>query len=485
MNQAGLIRKLFVGLYFVATTVYGQTWSQLGPVARYGHSAVFDPTTQKMIVFGGLGANGPYNDAWASNAYATSSHNLKWTQVIGSTSRHANRGVQIDLTRGEDSNGEAPPRAYTAAVFWNAQSQIILWGGLINHDGRNWYDGHEFNLPLKTLNWTHDGPRSRQAHTAVYDPDTNAMIIFGGSHSDAFGPLNDTFVTPVSAPNENWQGEISLQNAPPPVYGHVAGYNPTTRVMVVATGATGTSQLAPCLNGVWQLANANLVGNPSWSEPKVAGTPPSQRAFSAAIYDSVSDTLTIFGGTDCNGNYLQDVWTLSGATGKSPSWSQRTVQGTPPGPRESATAVYDPTSNTLILFAGDSGGTNYLSDVWTLSNANGKGTGGSTWTQLNPSGGPPAARSGHWAVYNPASGTMYIGSGNAYSGMMSDTWQLTAANGLNGTPVWSELNTTGNLPNRQATAILAGNSIITFGGQVPTKDYFSATYDIAGVLVVH
>ncbi|HEV2426045.1 MAG TPA: kelch repeat-containing protein [Terriglobia bacterium] len=484
MKQAGFLPKLLVALLFAAATAGGQTWSQLGPVARYGHTAVFDPMTQKMIVFGGLGSNGPFNDVWASNAYTSNSHNLKWTQVIGSSRQNAGADLQLQRTEGENSNGEAPPRAYTAAVFWSAKTQIILWGGLINHAGKDWYDGHEFNLPLMGLKWTHDGPRSRQAHSAVYDPDTNAMIIFGGIHSAAFGPINDAFVTPVSAPNENWQGQIGLQNAPPPVYGHVAGYNPSTRVMVVATGATGIGTLGPCLNGVWQLANANLVGTPSWSQPLVTGTAPSARAFSAAIYDSVSDTLTIFGGTDCNGNYLQDVWTLSNATGKSPSWSQRTVVGTPPSVRESATAVYDSASNTLILFGGDQGGNNFLGDVWTLSNANGRGSGSSTWTLLNPTGGPPAARSGHWAVYNPATGIMYIGSGNAYSGMLSDTWQLTNATGLSGTPVWSQLATTGNLRNTQATAVLAGSSIITFGGQVPIKDYFSATYDIAGVLVV-
>lgn len=478
------MRRLFVALYFVAAAAYGQSWSQLGPVARYGHTAVFDPITQQMIVFGGLGANGPFNDAWADTAYVTSSHNLEWTQVIGSAKQDANTGAGSDLTHTRDANGEAPARAFTAAVFWSTHNQIILWGGLIQ-GSQNYFDGHEFNLPVNTLKWTHDGPRARQAHTAVYDPDTNSMIIFGGSHSAAFGPINDTFVTPVSAPNENWQGEINLTNPPTPVYGHVAGYNPSNRVMLVATGATGTSQLAPCLNSVWQLANANLVGSPSWSQPAVTGIPPSTRAFAAAIYDSVSDSLTIFGGTDCNGNYLQDLWTLNGATGTAPYWTKRTTHGKSPSAREGATMVYDAGSNTLVLFGGDEGTTAYLGDVWTLGNANGAGSDSSSWTKLNPTGPAPTARSGHWAVYNPATDIMYVGSGDSTSGLLSDTWELTGANGLGAMPAWTELTTTGNLPNTQASAILAGNSIVTFGGEVPTTDFFSATYDIANVLVVH
>ncbi|HEV2424065.1 MAG TPA: kelch repeat-containing protein [Terriglobia bacterium] len=478
------MRRWLVALYFVAAAAYGQTWSELGPVARYGHTAVFDPMTQQMIVFGGLGADGPFNDAWADTAYLTSSHNLKWTQVIGSSTRDGSSDAKAGLTPVRNANGEAPPRAYTAAVFWSTQSQIILWGGLIQ-GSQDYYDAHEFNLVLTNLKWTHDGPRARQAHTAVYDPDTNSMIIFGGSHSAAFGPINDTFVTPVSAPNENWQGEVNLKNPPTPVYGHVAGYSPSSRVMVVATGATGTGALGPCLNSVWQLANANLAGNPSWSQPVVTGNPPSTRAFSAAIYDSVSDSLTIFGGADCNGHYLKDLWTLNGATGAAPYWTELTTQGAAPKAREGATAVYDPGSNTLVLFGGDQGAKTYLDDVWTLSNANGADSGSSTWTRLNPAGPAPSARSGHWAVYNPATNVMYIGSGDSASGLLSDTWQLTGANGLGGTPAWSELTTTGNLPNTQASAILAGNSIVTFGGEVPTTDFFSATYDIADVLVIN
>jgi hypothetical protein len=266
----------------------------------------------------------------------------------------------------------------------------------------------------------------------------------------------------------------------------VAGYNPANRVMVTALGATGTAQLRPCLNGVWQLANANLVGTPSWSAPAVTSTPPSARAFAAAIYDSgSSDSLTVFGGTDCNGNYLQDLWTLYDATGPAPYWVQRTTQGIPPTARESATAVYDSSDNVLILFGGGQGFKNFWSDVWTLSNANGTGAGPSTWTQLNPIGPGPEARSGHWAVYNAATGSMYIGDGVSGSTLLSDTWQLAGANGLSGAPVWRQVVTTGSFANTQGTAILASNSIITFGGEVSSSFYFSPTYDFADRLPVN
>jgi hypothetical protein len=438
-----------------------------------------------MIIFGGKDINGAYGDVWASTAFQSSSHNLRWTQVMASSVGGPNHNPDGGPGRGISGNNMlAPPRAFAPAVFWAAQNQIILWGGVIYVDGSTWPDSHEFNLNLNTNSWTHDGPRSRQAHTAVYDPVTDSMIVFGGSHSTSFGPMNDAFITTVSNPNESWQAvSANMTNAPPPVYGHSAGYNPQNRVMVTALGATGTNQLPPCLNGVWQLANANLQGNPSWSAPAVSGTPPSSRAFAASIYDSgPSDSLTIFGGTDCNGNYLQDLWTLYGATGPAPYWVQRTTQGIAPSPRGGATAVFDPNNNILILFGGDQGLKTCLSDVWTLSNANGTGAGPSTWTQLSPIGSGPQARSGHWAVYNATTGTMYIGDGASGSTLLADTWQLTGANGLSGAPVWTLVVTTGSFGSKQATAILA-NSIVTFGGQVSSSFYFSPTYDLAELLL--
>jgi hypothetical protein len=86
-----LAQGLFAAAYLLTALAHGQTWTQLGPTARYGHTAVFDPVTAKMIVLGGVDSTGPYNDAWASTTFQSSSHNLQWTQVIGSSLQHPSR----------------------------------------------------------------------------------------------------------------------------------------------------------------------------------------------------------------------------------------------------------------------------------------------------------------------------------------------------------------------------------------------------------
>jgi galactose oxidase-like protein len=80
----------FVGLLQVLWTVIAvgpataqQTWTQLSPSGgpppiRESHTAVFDPGSNRMIVFGGTEANGPVgtllNDVWVlTNADGTGS----------------------------------------------------------------------------------------------------------------------------------------------------------------------------------------------------------------------------------------------------------------------------------------------------------------------------------------------------------------------------------------------------------------------------
>ena len=90
----------------------------------------------------------------------------------------------------------------------------------------------------------------------------------------------------------------------------------------------------------------------------------------SAIYDSVNDRMTIFGGYN-GGAILSDVWILSGASGHNgaASWTQD-VSGQP---RRFSSSLYDSTSNEMITFGGETS-TNPLnpsSDIYTLTNANG------------------------------------------------------------------------------------------------------------------
>ena len=128
-----------------------------------------------------------------------------------------------------------------------------------------------------------------------------------------------------------------------------------------------------------------------------------------------------------------------------------------PQVRSQHSAVYDAANNRMIIYDGcgavpTSGGCLPIADnVFVLSNANGLG-GTPTWTQLFPTGGPPPARQGHQAVYDPSTNSMIVWAGQNGGGQQcspdafSDVWVLSHANGLGGTPNWVQLSPTGGPP---------------------------------------
>ncbi len=94
--------------------------------------------------------------------------------------------------------------------------------------------------------------------------------------------------------------------------------------------------------------------------------------------------------------------------------------------------MYDFKNNRLIIFGGSNSG-GYLSDVWVLTNANGLG-GTPAWTQLGPFSLFAEARYGHTGVYDPKKNEMTIFGGLTYDGAgqeidTTDVWVLSDANG--------------------------------------------------------
>jgi hypothetical protein len=188
---------------------------------------------------------------------------------------------------------------------------------------------------------------------------------------------------------------------------------------------------------VWVLSNANgLGGTPAWTQLFPTGTPPTL-VFSGltVAYDPGSNRLMTFG------SLTNSVYILTNAngTGGTPQWIQLSPLGPLPTPRHDNSIVYDAANDRLIIFGGCANVFCVeLNDVWVLSNANGLG-GTPQWTQLNPSGGPPAARSDLAAAYVPGSNAMIIFGGDLGPTGINDSWVLSNANGLGGPPQWTQL----------------------------------------------
>jgi hypothetical protein len=289
----------------------------------------------------------------------------------------------------------------------------------------------------------------RSSHTAVLVP-AGGMLVFGG-YSATVPPapaapplLQDAWGLGIAEQSVQPWMLVMPSGGPPTVRAaHSAVYDSNGNQMIVYGGlGTGGS-----LNDVWLLSTG---ANPAWIQinPALAsGTtaPPSSRFGHSAAFDSSdphNTRMIVFGGgVGSPPAGAADVWILTNASGTY-SWSQLTVTGSAPAGRFYHSVVYDPGFNRLIVFGGISSVVGTLfNDVWILSNANGQG-GSPSWTLLTPAGGP-AAREGHTAIYDSSSNSMVVFGGTGATGLLSDTWVLSNANGLGGTPAWKQLQPTG------------------------------------------
>jgi len=351
------------GSAYVRVDTLVRSWTALSPTgtapsARQGSSAVFRQIANKMVMFGG-------NTAGCSST--TASLNDTW------------------LLTGANGIGNAT---------WTPEAPA---GG---------------------------PPPGRRGHSAVYNSFTDRMVIFGG---DAFGcsnsKLNDLWVlqnTTGTAPT--WIAQSPAGPIPPARSDHVAVYNQNTDTMILF-GGTGISTNS--LTDLWVLSNASgNTATPSWTQLFPAGTGPTTTSYMAGTYDTTTDTLTLFAGfVCCSGPASNQVWLLSNASGASgtPTWSNPTPSGTPPPARAGAVGSYSMSSDNDLFFGGSD-----TNSVWGLSNTDGSGA--MAWKRFAPTGTLPPARGGIAATpaaFGDGSTARFVIFGGAGStGTLNDVWVL-------------------------------------------------------------
>ena len=265
--------------------------------------------------------------------------------------------------------------------------------------------------------WTQPLLEGRRAPGVVYDPVRDRMIVFGGEvRGDASSSYyNDVWVLSLSG-TVGWS-PLATTGTPPSARAELSAiYDPGTDRILVFGGTDGVT----FQNDVWALS---LAGPVAWTHLSPGGTPPSARAGQTAIYDGTRNRMLVFGGYNAGGTRFNDVKALS--LGASPTWSTLTLAN-PPAARSGHTAIYDAAGDRMVVFGGYSGASRY-NDVWALSLA-----GTPAWAQLTPSGAPPSMRQGVAAIYDPAGGRMLMFGGDDGS---TETWSLS----LGASPTWSQL----------------------------------------------
>jgi hypothetical protein len=312
---------------------------RLTPPGLYYESATYDSKRRRMLVFAGL-ANIPQNAVWSLSLDGEPT----WSQVT-------------------PSNCTLWPRMWSSAVFDPYRDRMIVFGGASELDIYDeWFLNDVWELRFSpTLQWNQlfpsgPAPVERYAHTAVFDPVHDRMIVFGGF--TYYQTLNDTWELSLDG-DPVWRQLLPSRIRPSARGHHTAVYDSQRQRMVICNGANSYV----IINDTDALS---LAGSPVWSEIPAGANYPDPRADFVAIYDSLLDRMVIDGGQNQRRSHLTDTWALPFAG--QPVWMQLHPTGLIPHPRRSHVAVNDVPAHRMVTFGG-SGFTDTDALTWDMSTA--------------------------------------------------------------------------------------------------------------------
>ena len=205
-----------------------QRWSPLapdnsGPSRRYGHSAILDTETNRMIISHGFTSSGRFDDTWAFDLASN-----QWSNVTPAGSRPLRRCLHH-------------------AVLDPASRQMYLYGGCASGFGPCPL-GDLWAFDLRSNTWTEITggvrPPVRQHYGISFDTRRKQLVVFGGSGP---GLLGDTWLfTPSS---RAWSSLPNLSEGPTPRLRHQGTYAPERGVSYFFGGSASSGNSSE----LWEL----------------------------------------------------------------------------------------------------------------------------------------------------------------------------------------------------------------------------------------
>jgi len=265
----------------------GKKWEFIpgnGPLVRFGGAVVFDSLRKKLVLFGGLNANGPgdgklLNDTWEWNM------NNKWKQ--------------FDVP--------APAaRAWHAMAYDSHRDKTILFGGTTGFgktafeetwewDGRHWEK-------IKTVS----GPEGLCDFAMVYDRWRGKTILFGGQNIKA----DEDAGRKDSGETWEWNGaswKKLTDKGPSPRVQHRMVFDNKTGIILLYGGSCKKSDAGgfTAMDDMW------MWDGKQWTEIKYNGASPGKRYMHAMAYDEARNRTILYGGG--NGEIIfGDTWEWDG-----------------------------------------------------------------------------------------------------------------------------------------------------------------------------
>ncbi|MBI5289552.1 MAG: hypothetical protein HY873_11335 [Chloroflexi bacterium] len=225
-------------------------------------------------------------------------------------------------------------------------------------------------------------------------------------------------------------------------FGHVAFWDGGRNRLVIATGQ-GDSAF---FDDVWAFDPASSA----WSRLDAGSAEhPEIRYGSGGAWDAAGDRLLLSHGFTDVGRF-DDTWSFD--FGKS-QWAKIATTGATPIKRCLLRTLWVPGRGEMLLFGGQTDGTPFLGDFWSLDPA------GGAWAEQKP---PvvPGPRNLAGASLDDGGERWYLTGGNTPDGPTSETWVFDL-----GADAWSQVVAEGAPPARYSLdAAISGGVLYAFGG---------------------
>jgi galactose oxidase-like protein len=347
-----------------------------------GPTIDYDPSTDRFILYGG------------------------WDWIAEANTWQRPGSGESPWTLLDPADGLPAQRRDHSLIYDSRRHRVILFGGRHGDPflGEETSLNDVWSMDPTSGRWspvvtTGTAPAPRSAHSAIYDPIRDRMIVFGGNAGGSiyFTPVALSFAeTPPRWEQLPTSGVLLRQD-------HAAVYDPRGDRMLVFGGTNGDQYYSD----VWALS----LSSPSqWIPIAAAGSAPSPRGGVAAVLDTGRNRLVLFSGRNHFGVISEDsVWTL--ALGETPIWSA-VLPPEVPGARAMPTAALDAPRDRILMLT-----TNVGSKVWALSLA------ALQWVELNLSGPVPQFRNESPGVADDQGELMFFSGGPPWP--TRDSWKLT------------------------------------------------------------
>lgn len=257
----------------------GGTWARLapapagtGPGPRAEHSAVLrapDAGFPELVTFGGIDtvpAGGTFT--WRS-------------PLVGGgtvTGPRPGRPTGVDSRRGAFSGATVTGTTYRLRADADAAAWLAVGA---------------------------EGGPALTDHSAVYAPDVDAMIVFGGRTGETADTASGR-VWRLGLAGGAWEGR-DIQGGPGPRFAHTAVYDPTGRRMIVFGG---TRDWATALDDVWALDLSGGWDGAAWARLEPAGHGPEPRYDHGAVLMPDLEWMLVYGGSLDGKNEIDTLYAL-------------------------------------------------------------------------------------------------------------------------------------------------------------------------------